>query len=97
MGVFNASIMNTEPGGCGSNPWSPPVDWEGDEVEYKALLRKRWGDLMWGQRLRLTVSLASKSSVESCGPYAHAAAEILNAIASAKGIQARITFEKVTQ
>lgn len=93
MGVFNANIMETAPGACESNPWSPPSHWEGDDESYKALLRQRWNDIKWGQRILMSVSISTKSTMICRGPHARVAGDILGALMKQKGIQPRITFE----
>lgn len=80
MSVLDASVIDTTPGSAAHCPFSPPAGWEGGSGDYVALLRSRYRDLMYGQRMRFTASFRRRGPVRIAGPFAKEAAEVLHSI-----------------
>lgn len=80
MGTMNASIIDTTPGKEPASPFSPPAGWSGNADDYMELMRQRYKDLMFGQRLRFIASFARKNRVTVSGPYTDAAKKIISSI-----------------
>jgi hypothetical protein len=77
MGVHDARVIDTRPGGSPDDPFSPPPGWEGGQEAYWELLRERWDELKWGQRLRISVRIATQERVTVKGPYAKTATRLM--------------------
>ena len=69
--------INTAPGAMPGDPFNPPKQWEGDQSAYRQLMYDRWNG-MWGQRLRFAIRSAATKTLVIEGPYADAAASVLN-------------------
>lgn len=94
MGVFDANVAETAPGICIENPYCPPVDWVGNEDDYKQLLQRRWKDVKYGQRMRLSLRFAKHSRLLVRGPYAQVAGEAVTKLLAKQEVAALLTFEK---
>ena len=90
MGLINMRFLHTTPGSVADDPFCPPQGWEGDQKAYRELLRQRWGDLMWGQRLRLYIRIAQENPIHAYGPYAEMAARVINQLLELRGANGQI-------
>lgn len=80
MATMNASIIDTTPGMESASPFSPPIGWNGNADDYMELMRQRYKDLMFGQRMRFVVSFSRKNNVTVSGPYTDAAKKIISSM-----------------
>lgn len=94
MGVFVATVIDTTPGACVESPWSPPADWQGDNDDYKSLMRQRWHDMLWGQRMRFCIRMAKDVPVSCRGEHARIAGDILEALMNQTGVRPRLNFSQ---
>lgn len=78
MGVFDFSIIDTNPGN--GSLFSPDVEFNGNSNEYISFMRHRYEDFTWRQRFAFQISFLKTSGTkkpEFKGPYIEDAKEIL--------------------
>lgn len=74
--VFDGYVADTEPGNTGS-PFSPPLDWQGDDAQFIAWLR---GEFERSPQIRQRMALLSRDNAKGVGitytgPHAQALAQ----------------------
>lgn len=79
-GKFSVVVIDTSPGAGG--PLAPPDGWQGDDVEYTELIRRRWRENPAARQQILVASLLYRSIT---GPYAAPCAAILKSVAEHGG------------
>lgn len=81
MSVLDSSNINTTPGSNHASPFSPPKGWKGTGKEYVELLKTRYRQIGFYQRLYSTANFARKGhSINVVGPYATEAKIIIEAM-----------------
>ncbi|MBF0391338.1 MAG: hypothetical protein HQL38_01545 [Alphaproteobacteria bacterium] len=81
MTTMNLNNIDTTPGANGDNPFCPPAGFEGNSEGYKALLRERWSDIMFGQRMAAIARHAARNtSMVVKGPFALEARTIIDGL-----------------
>jgi hypothetical protein len=81
MGKLDMGIVDTRPGGDkgGSGAFTPPHGWSGSKEDYVLLLKDRYKDLMYGQRMFSQAKHYKRSNgdIQYIGPFAKVAEKVL--------------------
>lgn len=82
MGAFNVSEVDTTPGANDNCPFTPPDGWEGGELEYLELMRRRYRCVGHYQKMVVTANFAKRNSVQVTGPFSTEAMDIISVLKS---------------
>ena len=87
MGLINCSFVNTNPGSCLSNPFTPPQGFNGSGDDYITLCKERYrSDLSAKNWMAITASYAFASAAKRhspnsiVGPYKNQVEYILSSL-----------------
>ncbi|WP_158006996.1 DUF7146 domain-containing protein [Piscirickettsia litoralis] len=70
MAQINMSVIDTEAGKSGECAFCPPHGWQGNPDDYLMLMRERYRDVMFYQRMLVTAKLQKKVKLVIRGPFA---------------------------